>query len=95
MRAWLGILIWMGYQKLKRVEEYWNTQEDRGAIFPNIRSAMSLKRWEQIHGFSYVCELNAGVYFQDQGCRSGVYKYLPVFDHANLNLKRGGQIPPT
>ena len=54
MLAYLGISIWMGCQRLKSIQEYWNTQLENGAVFDLIRRAMSLIRWEQIHRYFYV-----------------------------------------
>jgi transposase IS4-like protein len=54
IRAYFGISIWMGCQRLKNIKEYWNTQPENGAVFELIRRAMSLGRWEQIHRYFYV-----------------------------------------
>jgi hypothetical protein len=54
IQAYLGIAIFMGYQRLRTIDEYWNTQPQNGAVFDLIRQSMSLKRWEQIHRFFYV-----------------------------------------
>jgi hypothetical protein len=54
IRAYLGIIIWMGCQRLNTIEEYWNTQKEHGAIFDLIRESMGLVRWVQIHRFFYV-----------------------------------------
>jgi transposase IS4-like protein len=46
--------MWMGCQRLKTAQEYWNTQPENGAVFDLIRRTMSLIRWEQIHRYFYV-----------------------------------------
>ena len=42
--AYLGIAVFMGYQRLRIIDEYWNTQPQNGAVFDLIRESMALKR---------------------------------------------------
>jgi hypothetical protein len=43
----------MGIQPLHTIEEYWNTQPEKGGIFKPVRDAMSLKRYQQLKRYFY------------------------------------------
>lgn len=50
IEAFLGILLYMGYTLMPRVNDYWNTSP-KFAVHEMVVQAMSLRRWEQIKRF--------------------------------------------
>lgn len=50
IEVFIGILLFMGLDPLKRIENYWSQRPDKSIALP-VQEAMALKRFNQIKGF--------------------------------------------
>ena len=54
LRAYLGVLIWMGLHVELTVLEFWNQDPLKGAIYAQVFKHISLRRWQQIDRYFYI-----------------------------------------
>src|SRR2546421_2719091 len=54
VRAYLGILIYMGIYTTPDINDYWNTSEEDRPIHRPVRKTMSRNRWKQIDRYLHI-----------------------------------------